>query len=60
MDIDYIHGCELLDLDIDFELCDAKKARYGLQGFRDLVGSYNKPIGSIVKPKNRTNRTSIS
>ena len=25
MDIDYIHGCELLDLDIDFELCDAKK-----------------------------------
>ena len=44
MDIDYIHGCELLDLDIDFELCDAKKARYGLQGFRELVGSYNKPI----------------
>ena len=52
MDIDYIHGCELLDLDIDFELCDAKKPRYGLQGFRELVGSYNKPLlGSIVKPK---------
>ena len=29
-----------------------KSLRYGLQGFRELVGSYNKPIlGSIVKPK---------
>lgn len=52
MDIDYIHRCELLDLDIDFDLCDAKTPRYGLNGFRELTGSHNKPLlGSIVKPK---------
>lgn len=52
MDIDYIHRCELLDLDIDFSLCDAVAPRYGLSGFRKLTGNYNKPLlGSIVKPK---------
>ena len=52
MDIDYIHRCELLDLDIDFALCDAVAPRYGLSGMRELTGNYNKPLlGSIVKPK---------
>lgn len=52
MDIDYIHRCELLELDIDYALCDAVEPRYGLSGMRALTGNYNKPLlGSIVKPK---------
>ncbi len=52
MDIDYIHRCELLELDIDRELCDAVAPRFGLSGFRAMTGNYNKPLlGSIVKPK---------
>lgn len=52
MDIDYIHRCELINLEIDRELCDAVEPRYGLSGMRALTGNYNKPLlGSIVKPK---------
>ena len=52
MDIDYIHKCELLELDIDRDLCDAVEPRYGLSGMRHLTGNYNKPLlGTIVKPK---------
>ena len=52
MDIDYIHKCELVELDIDRDLCDAVEPRYGLSGMRHLTGNYNKPLlGTIVKPK---------
>lgn len=53
VDIDIIQGCRLLNI----EFPDSVKAaflgpKFGLTGFRQLTGQYNKPLfGSIVKPK---------
>jgi ribulose-bisphosphate carboxylase large chain len=53
VDIDIVTGCRLIKL----ELPDSVKShfrgpKFGLSGFREFTGQYNKPLlGGIVKPK---------
>jgi ribulose-bisphosphate carboxylase large chain len=53
-DIDRIHGCRALQIEFSDEFIAKtfKMPKYGLSGFRQLTGQYNKPLfGGIIKPK---------
>ena len=53
MDIDIISECRLMDIRIPESVRKHfPKPTYGITGFRDFTGNYNKPfLGGIVKPK---------
>jgi ribulose-bisphosphate carboxylase large chain len=53
-DIDRIRRCRALSLEFSpaYVAANFQKPKYGLSGFRQLTGQYNKPLfGGIVKPK---------
>ena len=53
VDIDIVTKCRLVGLDLPTSVTKYFLGpKYGLKGFRQLVGKYNKPLlGGIVKPK---------
>ena len=54
VDIDRILGCRALSLEFSdaFITANFNRPKYGLTGFRELTGQYNKPLfGGIIKPK---------
>jgi ribulose-bisphosphate carboxylase large chain len=52
LDIDHIRECRLIDLDLSAIEDNFPKPRFGIQGIRDILQAYDRPlIGGIIKPK---------
>ena len=51
-DIDNIHSCRLIDLDLTAFSNRWRGPRYGIEGIRKIINVYGRPLfGGIIKPK---------